>query len=1052
MLIAGRFRIGARLGAGSVAEVYQAHDAQTGGQVAVKLDSGRLSREEARRRFEREAAALAVLSSPHVVQMIAAGARIDGRQFLVLELLRGRTLQQELDERGAIAPADVLAWFGEAAAAVDLAHGVGIVHRDLKPANLFLHEPVGGGRLVKVLDFGLLTDVEDSASRDPGEFVGTPLYMAPEQVRGQAARIGPATDVWAMGMLAITLLTAEPYWRSTSVDELVGDIDGSPLYPPSSRWPWLPRAFDGWFARATQRVPEKRWRSVAEQAEALARALRAVRRPPVSRQSGAIEQADTIMARTPTPLAASGSGEGPGERPLVGRRVELHALEERLVPGAVVTLTGPGGVGKSRLAAAACSRLEGRFPDGTWLVPLGGVTSPAELPDAIAQSLGVSPDSAQPALDRVAAALAPMRALVTLDGFEQLLGGRDTVAALARRAPRVSWLITSRLPLGLAAEERVLVEPLELPPTAVSAGEAANYVAVELFVARAREARPGFTLVDENVGDVVALCRLADGLPLAIELAAAQVRARPLGDIGTHLSAAAAGGGSVRSAVAWSYGLLDEADRAILRHLALLPAGASLRDARERMGHLSIDFTMSIERLINSNLLALAGGEPVRLVMLETVRDFCLTLSSELGEEGELWRVALAWAERFVDRAEEGMRGLDQASWLAAVDAEHDNLIAALAHTLAADPEQAMRLAGKLAWYWYLRGLYHEGARWLDAALADAPPVNDMEPKASATMEPKASATMEPKASATMEPKASATMEPKASATMDRLRALAGAGRLALLRCRYEQGEAFLRESRNLAVMLRDRRVQADAEQLLGSVARERGDYQAARRRHNRSLVIWQELGDAREAARARNYLTFLTWIAGQAPADDGWLGGAEAEFTALGDREGLVWSLLNRGAIAHYSGDGEAARAALASAFAHAVAVRYQEGIAWSLNLAGLASLMRRERVQALAQLRASLRVHRRLGDLWRCASVLDALAALAVGEGDARRGGLLYGGAAEIRRRIAAPVPACERALRDGALERGEMLAGDAFADDMNRGGALPLDDLITLATGVR
>jgi non-specific serine/threonine protein kinase len=702
------------------------------------------------------------------------------------------------------------------------------------------------------------------------------------------------------------------------------------------------------------------------------------------------------------------------ERPLVGRRVELAAIEQRLVPGAIVTLTGPGGVGKSRLAQATCAALGERLPDGAWLVPLGAVVDPAAIPDAIAAVLGLASDTTQSTIDRVGAALAPMRALVVLDGVEHLQAGRGRVAELARRAPQVAWLVTSRVPLGLPGEELVLIEPFELPPASVSPTEAASYVAVELFVARAKQADPEFALHPGNAADVVALCRLADGIPLAIELAAAQVRARPLGDIGAHLEAAG-GAGAVRGAVAWSYGLLDEADRTLLRHLALFPAGESLRDARERLGHLSIDFTASIERLVASHLLALAGGDPPHFTMLETVRDFCSSISAEQGELEPLWGAALAHLVTFAERADEGLRGRDQAAWLAALDAAHDNLRAGLAHAVTSAPAVAMALAGRLAWYWYVRGHYAEGSRWLEAALDRAPPARDH----------------------------------------SRLRALAGAGRLAFLACRYARAEELSTESRNLAVALRDHHVEADAEQLLASIARERGEIATARQRHVRSLTLWQALDDRREVARAKNYLTFLGWIgedrASLDAAGPGWRDRAESEFAALGDREGLVWSLLNRGAIALHAGDVATARSVLARALAEAVAVRFQEGIAWSLNLAGLVSLARRERVQARAQLRSSLRVHRRLGDLWRCASVLEALAVLSADAGEPARAALLFGGAQAIRRRIGAPVPIGERRLHDPAMERVAAALGPDLDPILARGASLQLDEVVTLATGV-
>src|SRR5688572_23548369 len=279
-IVGGRFRLHERVGAGAAAVVFRAVDVEGGGEVAVKLAGTDLPYAESRTRFDREAAALAVLVSPHVVELIAAGQTPapEERPYLVLELLRGRTVQQELDQRGSMPPAEVAAWVAQAAAALDLTHGVGIVHRDLKPANLFLHAG-GGERVLKVLDFGLARDLAEGGGGEAVALAGTPLYMAPEQVRRQASLLGPETDVWALAMLAITLLTGESYWPGGSAHEVLAAITRSPITPPSGRWPWLPVGFDRWFARSTHRVPERRWRGAVEQAAALAEALRSAAAP-----------------------------------------------------------------------------------------------------------------------------------------------------------------------------------------------------------------------------------------------------------------------------------------------------------------------------------------------------------------------------------------------------------------------------------------------------------------------------------------------------------------------------------------------------------------------------------------------------------------------------------------------------------------------------------------------------------------------------------------------------------------------------------------------------
>jgi predicted ATPase/tRNA A-37 threonylcarbamoyl transferase component Bud32 len=1005
-VLGDRFELGAHIGSGSAADVYRARDHKHGVDVAIKLARQRIDPEVARVRFEREAAVLSVLSSPHVVRLLGAGAS-GGRPYLVLELLIGQTFEAELAS-GSLPPAEVVRRLAQVAAALELAHGLGIVHRDLKPANLFLHAG-RGAPVVKVLDFGLARDVTDGVR--PDGVVGTPMYMAPEQVRAQATRIGPASDGWALAMLALTLITGEPYWTPGTIAEVMAQIEGTPMYAPSTRWPWLPAAFDAWFARATHRVPEKRFRSVGDAVSALRTSLAdlaatgSVRRIAVSELGGA-----STMIGTPTPTVVK--AKLPGQRPLIGRTLERAEIASHLAPGALVVLVGPSGVGKSRLAEAVAAEAGERFTDGAWVVPCGGLADGAAIPDAIGHALGLVPDATRAAIDQVADALAPRRALLVIDSIERLEGAADILVELQGRCPGVSWLVTTRVAPGAAGEIRLVVEPLDGPSPSVSAEEAASYPAIALFVSRARAVDPRFALDDDNVAAVAAICRLVDGLPLGIELAAAQVASRGVADIRAELESAGPGDEPVRAAVSWSYRLLDAEQQALLRHLAVFPAGLPFADLRDGFGHVG-EPVSAVMRFLESGLVASSSDDPPRLTMLDGVRELCRRDARDRGEDQAIWYAAIAHLAGVAARAEAGMRGPEQERWLQVLDAEHDNLRAAIGHALGAVPAGALALAGRLAWYWYVRGHYHEGSSLLESALAVA------------------------------------AREPGP----DRLRALAGAGRLALLECRYQRAADLLGEARTLAAALAEPRGEAEAAQLLGSIARERGDYAAARDLHGQSLALWIAQGDRREAARARNYLVFVGWIgaaSGRPPPELAawWQGEAERELRAVGDVEGTVWALLNRGAIHHHGGQPELARAALEAAFAEAASARFQEGIAWSLELMARGSFDRGELLQARAQLHASLRVQRRLGDLWRCASVLEALAGVLVADGRPARGAVYLGAADALRDRIGAPTPACERAHRAACEQRGVAAIGAAFAAGVTRGRRTPLDEVVAMS----
>jgi non-specific serine/threonine protein kinase len=397
--------------------------------------------------------------------------------------------------------------------------------------------------------------------------------------------------------------------------------------------------------------------------------------------------------------------------------------------------------------------------------------------------------------------------------------------------------------------------------------------------------------------------------------------------------------------------------------------------------------------------------------MLDTVRDFAREMSRAAGDEPRLWRFACEHA--YTVATSTGDRTTE--AWLALVDVEYENLRAVLARLLAVAPADAMELAGRLAYYWYLRGAYVEGMQWLEAAIEK-----------------------------------SSGREGEALA-----RALVGAGRLALLTCQYGRAEELLERARGIALSIADLEGEAHADQLLGSVARERGDYTRAHQFHARSLEIWERVGDVREAARARNYLAFAEWIGDYAgiPSDEllAWWDRTNVDdLRALGDPEITVWSLLNRGAILHYRGE-PSAREVLGRAFAEAIAARFHEGIAWSLDLIGKASFERGELMQARAQLAAALRVHRRLGDRWRCASVLEALAAVAVASDRPARGAVYLGAADSIRDQIDAPVPGCERPMLASTEARGVDAIGQAFDAGRERGRRMPLDQTIELARDV-
>jgi predicted ATPase len=428
--------------------------------------------------------------------------------------------------------------------------------------------------------------------------------------------------------------------------------------------------------------------------------------------------------------------------PLVGRDDELAALRATVAsPGVrLVTLTGPGGVGKTRLALAAASSLHESFPDGGYFVALAPIRDAEVMWKAIAGGLDVSGDG--PDAEVVTAFLRERRALLVLDNLEQLDGAALVVAALLAAARQLVVLATSRRPLHVQGEHELPVPPLAIPHSAGVSNVAASGAAM-LFAQQAQLVRPGFAITEGNAADVAAICARLDGLPLAIELAASRAKLLApkalLARLGQGLTLAAADAGrpqrqqTMRDTIAWSYELLSPALAAVFRRMSVFAGGCDL-DALtavsvtadgEAAGRDSLELAAELQDLSLITVTEGPDGEP-RVGMLETIRGYAL---ERLAETGELDRTRHKHAEHyavFAERAQEQLTGPVQLATLDRLEAEHANLLAALSWSLETTADEpvggerassGLRLVQALAPFWYRHGHAIEGRRWLQQAM-----------------------------------------------------------------------------------------------------------------------------------------------------------------------------------------------------------------------------------------------------------------------------------------------------------------------------------------------
>lgn len=419
----------------------------------------------------------------------------------------------------------------------------------------------------------------------------------------------------------------------------------------------------------------------------------------------------------------------------VGREQEMAEVKELLASSRLVTLVGPGGVGKTRLAHEVASELLDEYSDGVWLVQLESISDPELVPQAISLQLGVREESERSLTRTIIDYLKPKDLLLLLDNSEHVLATCAGMAeTLLRFCPKLKILATSREQLGIAGEIAWSVPSLSVPkPTAeLTLEELANSEAVKLFMERARTARPGFTFSDDDVGSLSSIARQLDGIPLAIELAAARMKAFSLNEINERLTdrfrfltagvrSALPRHQTLQALVDWSYDLLTEPERALFRRLSVFHRGFSLQAAESVASSAELDDAQILHNLVALVDKSLVVAEELcgetRYRILETLREYGLTKLASSGEAEATLGKHLQWFLSIAELAEARRHGPGSV-WLDRLELDNENLRAALDWAIReGHTEEALRLAGALTWFWFFRGYWTEGRRWVEACL-----------------------------------------------------------------------------------------------------------------------------------------------------------------------------------------------------------------------------------------------------------------------------------------------------------------------------------------------
>jgi predicted ATPase/transcriptional regulator with XRE-family HTH domain len=851
---------------------------------------------------------------------------------------------------------------------------------------------------------------------------------------------------------------------------------------------------------------------------------------------------DLAVAQLPPPVALETDGaraDGvahvqhialkPGALPsqpnrLIGRTREIAAVIGLLRSDArLVTLVGPPGVGKTRLAHAVAERLRAAFPDGVRFTALAAVQEAPLVGATLCAALGLKLQVNQAPAALLETALHARYILLVLDNFEQILDAAPLLAELLAACPNLHILVTSREPLRLRAEHVFQTPPLDMPPLmddskiswnngrhttetqrpsttedqrSVAIGQSS---AVQLFVARARAAKYTFALTPDNASAVAAICRRLDGLPLAIELAAARVAAIDLTALLAQIESAAlhvlTDGArdlpdhqrTLRSALSWSYDQLDTNDKALLRALSVFVGGwASEAATIGAVEADAVDVLMRLTRLASKSLVAplpSAGGE-ARFGLLETIRAFALEQLRAAGEERVMRQRHAAYVTAVCERAEPLLRGPDQQRWLERLAAEQPNVRAVLTWLQQHDPLAALRLAAAAAPYWDQAGMLVEGTALLRATLAvakDAPPplrarshlwlgrlFYHQSDLATARKHCETSAQLAREegdecgegwalyALACTERARPADAVPTLRSSLALLRAandrigiaaaLNALGGFERWAGNYDAALQHHNEALSLARAEDDVTGAAETLHSLGMVLIQIGDYAGARLRFAEGETLLRAINERLELAWIIHHQGYAASCQGDFYAAAALFAESSARLAELNDRAGTAWATYNRGELAQRRGNMAASGALLEEALA-----RFQElddawGVAWSQTLLAWIACERGDTRAARCLLHEAAPRHRQAGSQHGISVCLDTYAVVALAEDQPERAAQLLSAAASLRERIAAVLPPADLPPHQRLLGSLRAQLGDeCFEQSWRAGQEMRVDDLL-------
>ena len=898
----GRYRLDRELGQGGMGTVYEAYDLLLNRVIAVKLLSSKKLGTEGKNRLLSEARAVAQLNHPNIVSVFDAG-ETDDIPYVVMEYIHGESLHEHPPKN----TDEILRAALQICDALEEAHTHGIVHRDLKPENVIMTE----SGLAKLTDFGLARSLATRMSQE-STLTGTVFYISPEQALGKP--LDGRTDLYALGVMLYEFATGQlPFQADDPLAVIARHIHAEPIRP-SQHQPDISAIFEEIILKLLAKNPEERFSSAAETRTALEALL--------EKRGGRA----AAKQRHNLPLDLTS---------FVGREKEVAEVRQIISENRMLTLTGVGGTGKTRLALTAARELVDSFAGGVWMVELSTILESGQVLRAIAAALEVREKSSAQLLDSLIEFISNQPMLLIMDNCEHLLTACASLAEkLLTACPNLKLLATSRESLGLPGEVTYHVPSLQLPDIKkpIEVKDIWSVESMRLFHDRALNAKPGFKPNAAETDAVAKICSRLDGIPLAIELAAARVRSLPVEEIAARLSdrfRLLTGGSrsamprqqTLQALVDWSYDLLTEEEKTLLRRLSVFTGGCTLEAAESVCSGNGVEkdeVINLIARLVDKSLLNfIEADDRARYEMLETIRQYAREKLIQSGEIEFSRRRHLKYFMELTTQAAPQLWRSKQREWMDRLEEEHDNLRAALEWSLCEECGDdlllmGMRIATAVSYFWMVRGYWSEAWDWMNSLLK-APQTAEMKTTEKAQLLYSAGFLVKDLGDVHVSKSLFNQALEEARSIQDQPSeafALLGLGEIALNEHAIPDAETHINQALAIFRSLGDQVGILLALSYKGGLAADRQGYDKAREYYRENLKICREIGHELGIAGTLVALGRIETYFGDKDIGREYLEEGLAIFQKSGDKSGIANVLSAMGLAELYSEDIEKSRA----------------------------------------------------------------------------------------------------------------------------------------------